>query len=88
MVPESVVDRSESNHRWGREGIELPDIVLPRTFYVVVEPVSRPQTQLLIGYDTSSANKASYFGSAGALHKWSIAAPEENTNWMIRVEYR
>jgi hypothetical protein len=69
-------------------GIELPDIVLPRTFYVVVEPVSRPQTQLLIGYDTSSANKASYFGSAGALHKWSIAAPEENTNWMIRVEYR
>ncbi|MDQ3022798.1 MAG: hypothetical protein M3R04_00205 [bacterium] len=68
--------------------VDLPDIMLPRTFYVVVEPVSRPAAQLLIGYDSSSANRASLFGTAGAVYMWSIEAPEEKTNWMIRVEYR
>jgi hypothetical protein len=71
---------------WG--AVDLPDILLPKTYYVLIEPVSRPQAQLLVGYDSSSPNKASLFGSAGALHKWNIEAPEENTNWMIRVEYR
>jgi hypothetical protein len=69
-------------------GVELPDIALPRTFYIALEPVSRPAAQMLIGYDTGSKNRASYFGNAGAILSWNIAAPEENTNWMIRVEYR
>jgi hypothetical protein len=68
--------------------IDLPDIALPKTFYVLVEPVSRPSSELLIGYDASGANRGSYFGSAGALHKWAIEAPEDKANWMIRVEYR
>jgi hypothetical protein len=71
---------------WGY--VDLPDIALPKTFYVLIEPVSRPASQLLIGYDSSSPNKGSLFGSAGALHKWSIEAPEDKTNWMIRTEYR
>ena len=71
---------------WGF--IDLPDIALPKTFYVLVEPVSRPSSKLLIGYDASGANRGSYFGSAGALHKWAIEAPEDKANWMIRVEYR
>ena len=51
-------------------------------------PVSRPQLQMLIGYDSSGTNKASFFGDAGALQSWAIDAPEKKTNWMIRVEYR
>lgn len=68
--------------------LDLPDIVLPKTFYVLVEPVSRPQSQLLVGFDSSGKNRGSLFGSAGALHKWNIQAPEDKVNWMIRVEYR
>jgi hypothetical protein len=68
--------------------IDLPDIALPKTFYVLIEPVSRPQSELLVGFDSSSSNHGSYFGSAGALHKWAIEAPEDKCNWMVRVEYR
>jgi hypothetical protein len=68
--------------------LDFPEITLPRTYYVVIEPVSRPQTQLLIGFDASGPNKGSQFGNAGARASWNIEAPEEKTNWMIRVEYR
>ena len=61
---------------------------LPNGVRILVEPVSRPTSKLLVGYDSSGKNRGSYFGSAGALHKWAIEAPEDKANWMIRVEYR
>ncbi|MCH7471529.1 hypothetical protein IIA79_01055 [bacterium] len=63
------------------------DAKVPSEFYVLIEPASRPQVILLIGYDSSGINNASAFGTAGALLNWELQAPEENTNWMIRVRY-
>ena len=56
-------------------------------FYVLVEPKSDPGVQLNIGYDTSGSNQASMFGEPGGVLVWDIKAPEDTTNWMIRVEY-
>ncbi len=56
-------------------------------FYVLVEPKSDPGVQLNIGYDTSSANSASLYGTQGGTLVWDIVAPEDVTNWMIRVEF-
>jgi len=70
---------------WHYAGFD--DAPVPADFYVLVEPVSRAAGKLYLGYDTSSGNKASGFGTAGAFKDWSSEAPEESTNWMIRVEY-
>jgi hypothetical protein len=42
---------------------------------------------MLIGYDSSGANKSSSFGTPGAPKDWLTDAPQDSTNWMIRVEY-
>ena len=67
--------------------VSIPDIIVPEEFYVLVEPVSRPYLKLNIGYDSSGVNQASFFGTPGAMLNWATEAPEESTNWMIRVEY-
>lgn len=67
--------------------VDFPSIDVSGDFYVLVEPVSRPQVGLLVGYDSSGENKGSLYGNAGAVQVWECQAPEESTNWMIRVEY-
>jgi hypothetical protein len=71
---------------WGY--VSLTKVKAPDEFYVLVAPNCRPKLSLLIGYDTSGANKASLFGTPGANLAWDIDAPYEKTNWMIRVKYK
>lgn len=68
-------------------GVDFPSIAVSGDYYVLVEPVSRPQLGLLIGYDSSGENMGSLYGDAGAVQTWECKAPEESANWMIRVEY-
>ncbi len=60
---------------------------VPKDFYVLIEPFSRPGIELEIGHDLSGENQGSVFGTVGAIYEWTLDLPEENTNWMIRVEY-
>ncbi len=60
----------------------------PKEFFVLVTPNCRPKVGLLLGYDTSGKNSASFFGTPGAQLPWDIDAPNEKTNWMIRVKYK
>lgn len=71
---------------WGY--VSFNKLTAPDEFYVLVAPNCRPKLSLLIGYDTSGANKASMFGAPGANLAWNIDAPYEKTNWMIRVQYK
>jgi hypothetical protein len=70
---------------WG--GVDIPSIEVSGDFYILVEPVSRPKIEMLIGVDSSGENMGSLYGNAGSVQVWECAAPEEATNWMIRVEY-
>jgi hypothetical protein len=63
------------------------NVKVTKDFYVLLEPKSDPAVQLNIGYDTSSTNQGSLFGTQGGTLKWGVEAPEDTTNWMIRVEY-
>jgi hypothetical protein len=56
-------------------------------FYIAVQPVSTPDVKLLVGVDSSSANKASYFGTSGSIMDWNLDLPKDTTNWMIRGHY-
>jgi hypothetical protein len=57
-------------------------------FLAVIEPLSRPDLQFMLGYDSSSPNQASEFGSVGhAELAWPGELAQDTTNWMIRVEY-
>ena len=67
--------------------LDVPDAPVPGDYYVLVEPISRPELSLLIGYDSSGENKGSEYGTVGAKFRWGVEAPEEKTNWMIRVRY-
>jgi hypothetical protein len=60
----------------------------PKEFFVLITPNCRPNVGLLLGYDTSGKNNASLFGTPGAQLPWNIDAPNEKTNWMIRVKYK
>ena len=68
--------------------VSMNGIEVPGEYYVLIEPMSRPGIELLIGYDASGANQASEFGTVGARLGWGTDAPEEKTNWMIRVRYK
>jgi hypothetical protein len=70
---------------WG--SVDFPGIEVSGDYYILIEPMSRPEAELLIGYDSSSENKGSLYGTAGAVMTWGSDAPEEASNWMIRVEY-
>ncbi len=70
---------------WSR--IEFDRIAVTPVHFVLVEPVSRPAVQMLIGCDTSGENQASLWGTAGSILDWGSDAPEESANWMIRLQY-
>jgi len=61
--------------------------VVPADYYALIEPISRPELSLLLGYDSSGENKGSEYGTVGAKFRWGVEAPEEKTNWMVRVRY-
>jgi hypothetical protein len=67
--------------------VDFDDIPVTTEFYVLVEPVSRPAVKMHIGADTSSENQGSLWGTAGTILAWDSEAPEESTNWMIRVRF-
>lgn len=60
---------------------------VPKDYYVLIEPFSRPGMGLEIGYDLSSENYGSDFGTVGVIYDWPLEIAKETTNWMIRVEY-
>ena len=60
---------------------------VPKDYYVLIEPFSRPSMGLEIGHDLSGSNQGSEFGTVGAIYDWPLEIPQETTNWMIRVEY-
>ena len=70
---------------WGL--VTFDSIAVTADFYVLVEPVSRPDVQMLIGCDESGENHSSLWGTAGSLLAWGTEAPEESANWMVRVHY-
>lgn len=67
--------------------LEFDGAPVPADFYVLVEPASRVQVKLHLGYDGSGPNQVSGIGTVGALKNWSAETPEASTNWMVRVEY-
>jgi len=67
--------------------LDVPDVVVPADYYALIEPISRPELSLLLGYDSSGENKGSEYGTVGAKFRWGVEAPEEKTNWMVRVRY-
>jgi len=67
--------------------VDFGETPVPAEFYVLVTPASRLKAELHVGYDASSANQASFYGTAGAFKLWAAEAPEEQTNWMIRAHY-
>jgi len=68
--------------------VDFDDIPVTDEFYVLVEPVGRPAVKMYIGADTSGDNHGSLWGTAGTILAWDSEAPEESTNWMIRVRYQ
>jgi len=68
--------------------VEFDDIRVSGDYYVLIEPVSRPEVSMYIGCDESGENLGSYWATAGSILAWDVAAPEEAANWMIRVHYK
>lgn len=66
--------------------VDFPDTKLPGDFYILVEPVSRPEYKLNIGFDTSGGNNPNYFGTVGAFMDWPLPVLREKVNWMIRAK--
>ncbi len=52
--------------------VDFPDTRVRGDFYVLIEPGSRPQYSLHIGYDLSRENKHSYAGTIGRLKKLDV----------------
>lgn len=68
--------------------VSFGGLKVPKEFYVLIEPFSRPGLGLEIGYDLSTTNQGSDFGTVGAIYDWPLEIPQATTNWMIRVEYQ
>ncbi len=68
--------------------VDFPTTNTPAEFYVLVEPNSRPMAQFEIGTDTSGMNKGSSWAVIGAHLEWETDAPQDKSNFMIRVEYK
>ena len=66
--------------------LELPDIEVSGTFYVIIQPHSEKQVKFLLGVD-GSGNKASSVGTIGAPLDWRADSSEADSNWMVRVHY-
>lgn len=61
---------------------------VPREYYILVEPVSSPDVQFMIGADLSQENHGSLWGTVGILLDWAPELEEGRTNWMIRADYQ
>lgn len=70
---------------WGL--VNFDSIAVTADFFVLVEPISRPDVQMMIGCDESGENLGSQWGTAGSVLAWGSEAPEESANWMVRVHY-
>jgi len=68
--------------------VDFPDQALPGDFYILVEPVSRPEYSLLLGFDTSGGKNPNYYGTVGSFLEWPLPVLRENVNWMVRVKVR
>ncbi|MBN2080942.1 hypothetical protein JW859_01920 [bacterium] len=68
--------------------VAFDDIKVAGHYYVLVEPVSRPEVSMYIGCDESGENLGSEWATAGSILAWNVAAPEESANWMIRAHYK
>lgn len=79
-------DRFVNEPAWG--SVVFHDVKVTGQFYVLVEPLAKLDVQLEIGYDTGSENCGSLWGTPGSIGTWDTVAPEEMTNWMIRVHYK
>lgn len=79
-------DQFVNEPAWGVANFH--DVSVSGRYYVLIEPLAKLQTQLEIGYDTSSENNGSLWGTPGSIGTWNTAAPEEMTNWMIRAHYK
>jgi len=66
--------------------VDFPDTPITTDFYILIEPVSRPEYALNIGYDSSGANRSSFYGTVGSIKDWKFEVNRDRFNWMIRVE--
>jgi hypothetical protein len=68
--------------------IDFPDTEIPGNFFILVEPVSRPEASLYLGFDTSGGKNPNFYGTVGAFFDWPLPVLQEKVNWMIRVKAR
>ncbi len=68
--------------------VDFPDVDLPGDFYILVEPVSRPEASLYLGFDTSGGGYPNHYGTVGAFWDWPLPVLQEKANWMVRVKVR
>jgi len=68
--------------------VDFPDTYVKTDFYILVEPGSRPEFSMLIGYDTSGKNENSLVGTVGSFKKWpaELQSAVPNLNWMVRIK--
>ncbi len=66
--------------------VDFPDTRIRTDFYILIEPGSRPEYSLQIGYDTSKNNAYSFYGTVGTFKNWPDEISPQNLNWMIRVK--
>ncbi|MEK6978578.1 MAG: hypothetical protein AABX40_09340, partial [Candidatus Hydrothermarchaeota archaeon] len=71
--------------RWVDVGVQR--LFLKGDFYIFVNPASVQGSEVSLGYDSSSTNRASDLGNlGGGLAEWSLSYPfKTNTNWMMRA---
>jgi len=79
-------DRFVNEPCWG--AIDYKDVRVTGEYYVLIEPLAKLDVELMLGFDSSGENIGSLWGTAGAIGSWDTTAPEELTNWMIRVHYK
>ena len=67
--------------------VDFPDTHVKTDFYILVEPGSRPEFSMLIGYDTSKRNENSLVGTVGSFKKWppELQSIAPKLNWMVRL---
>ena len=66
-------------------GIDVPDTRLAGKCFVIVEPNSRDEASLEIGYDCM-ANLGSSVTANGQPAEWPFSVAKSGFNWMIRME--
>lgn len=87
----SLLDSCRCSHREFTETpdwvtIDMTGVAVEDEFYIVVLTDSPKECGVSVFIDSDSENLHSEYVKGGKLAEWSIEPPQEEVNWMIRVE--